>query len=92
MSTNAKDFQQIERNVVSTCLVVGDLLLTVGVYKPYFTLSYNGEQLDYNHPYLLFRFPKCSGIKEIGFFLCDFYWNIKGHHGIYEQTVIRHSI
>lgn len=87
MSTNAKDFQQIGAQcVVSPVFGCWRPTLTVGVYKPYFTLSYNGEQLDYNHPYGLFAFQNVVALRSDWLFLCDFYWNIKGHHGIYEQN------
>ena len=87
MSTNAKDFQQLGAQcVVSPVFGCWRPTLTVGVYKPYFTLSYNGEQLDYNHPYGLFAFQNVVALKNDWLFRCDFFWNIKGHHGIYEQN------
>lgn len=87
MSTNAKDFQQLGAQcVVSPVFGCWRPTLTVGVYKPYFTLSYNGEQLDYNHPYGLFAFQNVVALRSDWLFRCDFYWNIKGHHGIYEQN------
>ena len=87
MSTNAKDFQQLGAQcVVSPVFGCWRPTLTVGVYKPYFTLSYNGEQLDYNHPYGLFAFQNVVALRNDWLFRCDFFWNIKGHHGIYEQN------
>lgn len=87
MSTNAKDFQQLGAQcVVSPVFGCWRPTLTVGVYKPYFTLSYNGEQLDYNHPYGLFAFQNVVALRSDWLFRCDFYWNFKGHHGIYEQN------
>lgn len=87
MSTNAKDFQQLGAQcVVSPVFGCWRPTLTVGVYKPYFTLSYNGEQLDYNHPYGLLAFQNVVALRSDWLFRCDFYWNIKGHHGIYEQN------
>ena len=87
MSTNAKDFQQLGAQcVVSPVFGCWRPTLTVGVYKPYFTLSYNGEQLDYNHPYGLFAFQNAVELRNDWLFRGDFYWNIKGHHGIYEQN------
>lgn len=87
MSTNAKDFQQLGAQcVVSPVFGCWRPTLTMGVYKPYFTLSYNGEQLDYNHPYGLFAFQNVVALRSDWLFRCDFYWNIKGHHGIYEQN------
>ena len=79
MSTNAKDFQQLGAQcVVSPVFGCWRPTLTVGVYKPYFTLSYNGEQLDYNHPYGLFAFQNVVALRSDWLFRCDFYWNIKG--------------
>lgn len=87
MSTNAKDFQQLGAQcVVSPVFGCWRPTLTVGIYKPYFTLSYNGEQLDYNHPYGLFAFQNVVALRSDWLFRCDFYWNFKGHHGIYEQN------
>lgn len=86
MSTNAKDFQQLGAQcVVSPVFGCWRPTLTVGVYKQYFTLSYNGEQLD-NHPYGLLAFQNVVALRSDWLFRCDFYWNIKGHHGIYEQN------
>ena len=65
MSTNAKDFQQLGAQcVVSPVFGCWRPTLTVGVYKPYFTLSYNGEQLDYNHPYGLFAFQNVVALRN----------------------------
>lgn len=87
MSTNAKDFQQLGAQcVVSPVFGCWRPTLTMGVYKPYFTLSYNGEQLDYNHPYGLCAFQNVVALRNDWLFRCDFFWNIKGHHGIYEQN------
>ena len=78
MSTNAKDFQQLGAQcVVSPVFGCWRPTLTVGVYKPYFTLSYNGEQLDYNHPYGLFAFQNVVALRNDWLFRCDFFWMVQ---------------
>lgn len=87
MSTNAKDFQQLGAQcVVSPVFGCWHPTLTAGVYKPFFLLTYNGEQMDYNHPYGLLALQNMLELKRDWLFRIDFYWNIKGHHGIYEQN------
>jgi len=56
------------------------------VYKPYFSLTYNGSETSYNHPYGLLAFQNAVELKGDWLFRGDFYWNIKGHHGIYDQN------
>ena len=87
MSTNAKDFKQLGAQcVVSPVFGCWRPTLSVGVYKPFFSLTYNGEQMDYNHPYGLLACQNSVELKSDWLFRSDFYWNIKGHHGIYEQN------
>ena len=74
MSTNAKKFQQLGAQcVISPVFGCWRPTLTVGVYKPYFTLSYHGEQLDYNRPYGLFAFQNAVELRGDWLFRGDFY-------------------
>ena len=87
MSTNANDFQQLGAQcVVSPVFDCWRPTFTAGIYKPFFSLTYNGEKVDYNHPYGLLAFQNSVELKSDWLFRSDFYWNIKGHHGIYEQN------
>ena len=87
MSTNADRFQQLGAQcVVAPVVGCWRPTLTAGVYKPYFTLEYNGSKTNYNHPYGLLAFQNAVELKGDWLFRGDFYWNIKGHHGIYDQN------
>ena len=87
MSTNADRFQQLGAQcVVAPVVGCWRPTLTAGVYKPYFSLTYNGSQTSYNHPYGLLAFQNAVELKGDWLFRGDFYWNIKGHHGIYNQN------
>lgn len=87
MSTNAKKFQQFGAQcIVSPVFGCWRPTLTAGIYKPYFTLKFNEAQTTYNHPYGFLSFLNVVELKGDWLFRGDFYWNIKGHHGIYEQN------
>ena len=87
MSTNAKRFRQLGGQcVVAPVIGCWRPTLTAGVYKPYFTLSYNGSETSYNHPYGLLAFQNAVELKGDWLLRGDFYWNLKGHHGIYDQN------
>lgn len=87
MSTNADRFQQLGAQcVVAPVIGCWRPTLTAGVYKPYFTLEYNGSKTNYNHPYGLLAFQNAVELKGDWLLRGDFYWNLKGHHGIYDQN------
>ena len=87
MSTNAKKFQQIGAQcVISPAFGCWHPTLTAGVYKPVFALTFNEEKVTYNHPYGILFFQNAVELRDDWLFRGDFYWNIKGHHGIYEQN------
>ena len=87
MSTNAKKFQQLGAQcVISPVFGCWRPILTAGIYKPDFALTFNGEKTDYNHPYGILFFQNAVEQRGDWLFRGDFYWNIKGNHGIYEQN------
>lgn len=87
MSTNAKKFQQFGAQcIVTPVFGCWHPTLTAGIYKPNFTLAFNGGQTSCNHPYGILSFLNVVELKDDWLFRGDFFWNIKGHHGIYEQN------
>lgn len=87
MSTNADRFQQLGAQcVVAPVIGCWRPTLTAGVYKPYFPLAYNGSENSYNRPYGLLAFQNAVELKADWLLRGDFYWNLKGHHGIYDQN------
>lgn len=57
--------------------------LTAGVYKPFLTLDYLGEPLDYNKPYGLFSLQNDFTLPRDFVLRAGVQWNTKGNRGIY---------
>lgn len=65
--------------------------LTAGVYKPFLTLAYLGNPLDYKKPYALFSLQNEFTLPEDFVVRVDLQWNTKGNRGIYYMKSFGYS-